>query len=74
MMFSYITEGTTDGVKFVHFTREYLLPLVLPYNGSNPCFIVNKDNAAIHHVHQNVRLVENVGAQVYLPIPLLTRS
>ena len=64
----YITEGTTDGVKFAHFIREYLLPLVLPYNGSNPCSIVIMDNAAIHRVHQNVGLIENVGAKlIFLP-------
>ena len=64
----YITEGTTDGVKFAHFIREYLLPLVLPYNGSNPRSIVIMDNAAIHHVHQNVGLIENVGAKlIFLP-------
>ena len=64
----YITEGTTDGQKFSHFIREYLLPQLLPFNGSNVRSIVIMDNAAIHHVDQNVQLIESTGAKViFLP-------
>ena len=64
----YITQGTTNGEKFGHFIRHYLLPVLLPFNWSNPNSIVILDNAAIHHVAHNVQLIESSGAKViFLP-------
>ena len=45
----YLAEGNINGDRFSHFIRDYL-PVLLPYNGVNPCSIVIMDNASIHHV------------------------
>ena len=57
-----------NGDRFNHFIREYLIPVLMPYNGVNPRSIVIIDNASIHHVDTNINLIESVGAKViFLP-------
>ena len=48
----YLTEGTMNGDRFVHFLWVCLLPSLLPFNGVNPQSVVIKDNASIHHVEE----------------------
>lgn len=65
----YITEGTIIGDKFTDFIRNYLLPILLPFNYTNPRSVVIMDNASIHHVQQVQDLIETqTGARLcYLP-------
>lgn len=63
-----IAEGTINGERFEHFVEDYLLPMLLPYNGSNPFSVVVMDNASIHHTQPVVDLIESIGAHlVFLP-------
>ena len=63
----YITEGTVDG-KNLDFIKDYLLPILLPFN-VNPYSVVIMDNASIHHVCEVEDLIVNqAGARLcYLP-------
>ena len=64
----YLTEETVNGYQFSHFLTEFLIPLLLPFNGINPRSIVIMDNASIHHVDTNVQLIENTQAKlIFLP-------
>jgi len=47
---SYLTEGNVNTDAFVSFVENALLPILQPFNGSNPRSIVIMDNASIHHV------------------------
>ena len=46
----YIVEGSVNGEKFVDFVRHCLLPVMMPFNGTNPKSLVILDNASVHHV------------------------
>ena len=64
----YLAEGNINGDRFSHFIRDYLLSVLQPYNGVNPSSIVIMDNASIHHVDANVRLIENAQSKlIFLP-------
>ena len=64
----YLMEETVNGYQFSHFLTEFLIPLLLPFNGTNPRYIVIMDNASIHHVDTNVQLIENTQAKlIFLP-------
>ena len=58
----YLAEGTINGDRFVHFVKECLLPMLMPFNGINPFSVVIMDNASIHHVGSVVALIRNMGA------------
>ena len=65
----YLAEDSVNGERFEYFVRTCLLPILLPYNGINPCSIVIMDNAAIHHVCPVVHLIQSTGAKlVFLPL------
>ena len=55
----YLAEGTINGDRFVHFVKECLLPMLMPFNGINPFSVVIMDNASIHHVDSVVALIRN---------------
>ena len=60
-----ITVETVDGDIFYDFVQSYLLPQLMPFNGTNPHML---DNGAIHHVDGIMSMVEQVGALVlFLP-------
>jgi len=64
----FLAEGSINGDRFEFFIRNYLLPVLMPFNGINPLSVVVMDNASIHHVESNVRLIESMGAKViFLP-------
>jgi transposase len=65
----FVTKGTVDGDKFQDFTRKYLLPQLMPYNGINPHSIVVLDNCSIHHVQGIVTTIEQAGAMVHFLPP-----
>ena len=62
----YITESSVDGDVFLDFVRRCILPLLMPFNGTNPNSIVVMDNASIHHIDPVFELLTAVGALVKL--------
>ena len=66
----YLAEGTMNGDRFTHFISTCLLPVLMPYNGTNrhSIVIMDNDNASIHHVDEVLQIIENAGAKViFLP-------
>lgn len=64
----FLAEGSINGDRFAQFTETYLVPFLMPFNGTNPFSVVIMDNASIHHVSDVVALIQNVGARlVFLP-------
>ena len=69
----YVTEGTVNGEKFALFVKEWVLPVLKPFNYVNSHSVVIMDNASIHHVQEVVDLIENqAGARLFFT-PLLSR-
>ncbi len=63
-----VSKGTTDGDVFHDFVQKFLLPQLKPFDGVNPHSVVIMDNCSIHHVHEVVKMIEEVGAIVqFLP-------
>ena len=63
-----VVSGTVDGDSFLDFIQRDLLPLLLPFNGSNRNSVVIMDNCSVHHVAGVEALITEVGALVhYLP-------
>ncbi len=57
-----------DGDVFYMCVQKYVLPHLMPYNGTNPHSVVIMDNASIHHVDGVVQMIQGVGALViFLP-------
>ena len=64
----FLAEGTINGDRFRYFVRNYLLPILRPFNTINPLSVVIMDNASIHHVQSTIDLIESAGSQVvFLP-------
>lgn len=64
----YTTTGSVNGDKFVHFLRTHVLPIIMPFNGTNPRSVVVMDNASIHHMEQVYDIITGVGAKlIFLP-------
>ena len=61
---AYIVEGGVNGDVFETFVRRSLLPILQPFNGSNPCSVVILDNASIHHLEQIEDIITGVGALI----------
>ena len=57
-----------NGGEFEHFICKCLLPILLPFDGHNPCSVVAMDNSSIHHMNKVHEIITGVGAQiVFLP-------
>lgn len=65
----YLAEGGVDGDTFCDFIEKCLLPVLMPFNGSNPRSIVVIDNASIHHVQQVLQLIIGAGALLWFLPP-----
>ena len=64
----FLAEGSVNRQRFEFFIRNYLLPVLMLFNGIKPLSVVILDNASIHHVQSNVQLIESTGAKVlFLP-------
>ena len=64
----YITDGSVNGDVFQHFFCKCVLPILMPFDGQNPCSVVIMDNASIHHVTRIQDIIRGVGARLmYLP-------
>ena len=59
-----ILEGSVE--KFVENT---VLPVLNPFNGSNPLSVEIMDNCSIHHVDSIRNLIENTGQAKILFLP-----
>ena len=65
----YLAEGGVSGDTFCDFIEKCLLPVLMPFNGSNHRSIVVIDNASIHHIDEVVQLVSSVGALLWFLPP-----
>ena len=64
----YIHEGSVNGEIFLDFIRKCLLPLLMPFNGSNPNSIVILDNASVHKCEEAAEMINGIGALLrFLP-------
>ena len=65
----YLAQGSMNGERFANFVEECVLPILMPFNGTNPRSVVIMDNASIHHVQEISDLIETqAGARLcYLP-------
>ena len=66
---AYIVEGGVNGDVFENFVRRSLLPILQPFNGSNPCSVVILDNASIHHLEQIEDMITVVGPLIRFMLP-----
>ena len=65
----YLAEGNVNGEKFERFVRSCLLPVIQPFNWTNPHSVVILDNASIHHVDTISELVEDQAGARLLFLP-----
>ena len=64
----HVTRGTTDGETFIDFTLNNILPILQPFNGTNPHSVLVMDNCSIHHVQEITAIIDEVGALLlFLP-------
>ena len=64
----YIIEGNVTGEVFVKFVRNYLLPILQPFNGTNSHSVVVMDNASVHHYERVADIITRVGSIIrFLP-------
>ena len=64
-----IIEGSVNGDKFKGFIETTVLPILNPFNGTNPLSVVIMDNCTIHHVDPVIDMIEtNAQAKIiFLP-------
>ena len=63
------TTDSVDSDVFYDFADKYLLPHLMPFNGTNRHSIVVMDNCSIHHCDDIVHMIEQVGALVHFLPP-----
>ena len=59
-----IIEGTTNGEAFTTSLEHSILPIMQPFNGTNPRSILVLDNASIHHVNKVIELADRSGVMI----------
>ena len=65
---AYIAAGNVNRIEFLRFVRKSLLPILLPFNGTNPKSIVVMDNLSVHHCQEIIDCISSAGALVrFLP-------
>ena len=64
-----LAEGSVNGEAFAKFVEDSLVPILQPFNCSNPNSIVVMDNASIHHVDEVAELIIQTGALLYFLPP-----
>lgn len=63
-----VYKEAVDANILYEFFEKSLLPILMPFNGTNPHSIVIMDNCTIHHVTEIKHMIEDVGAMViFLP-------
>ena len=64
----FVTNKSVNGDMFLQFVEQCLVPVLQPFNGSNPRSVVIMDNASIHHVADVVERIQQTGALIrFLP-------
>ena len=59
---------TTNGETFAGFVQRCIVPIMLPFSGSNPRSVLVLDNASIRHVQEVHQMIKGCGAIIrYLP-------
>ena len=64
----YITQGNMNGERFAKFVQECVLPILMPFNGSNPRSVVIMDNASIHLCPNSVLHLSEYFAVTFLQL------
>ena len=65
----YTTTGSVNEEVFCDFLERCVVPLLLPFNGTNPNSVLLMDNASIHHTESVASLVRGVGAMLHFIPP-----
>ena len=55
-----LVEGSVNGDKFEEFVSETLMPILNPFDGTNPRSIVIMDNCSVQHVDPVIHLIETI--------------
>ena len=64
--------GTVNAdVVFQKFVAKTLLPHLMPFDGKSPHRVVIMDNCIIHHSHEVVKMIHEMGALVHFLPPYL---
>ena len=64
----HVVQNTVDGDTFLHFVQNCLVPILQPFDGTNPRSVVVMDNASIHHIDRVIKAIYQTGAIVrFLP-------
>ena len=64
----YLSQENVNGDIFEDFVRTTLLPILMPFNGTNSHSVVIMDNCSIHHLERVLEMITSVGALVkFLP-------
>ena len=64
-----LVEGSVDGDKFQDFIKNSIVPILQPFDASNPNSVVVMDNASIHHVEEVSQHVLQRGALLHFLPP-----
>ena len=64
-----VAEGSVNGAAFTENIKDSLVPMLQPFNCSNPNSIVVMDNAPIHHVDEVAELIIQTGALLHFLPP-----
>ena len=62
----YLSQENVNGDIFEDFVRTTLLPILMPFNGTNSHSVVIMDNCSIHHLERVLKMITSVGALVHL--------
>ena len=64
-----LVEGSVNGQVFTNFVKDSLIPILQPFNCTNPNSIVVMDNASIHHVDTVAEHILQTGALLHFLPP-----
>ena len=57
-----VVQNTVNGDTFLHFVQNCVVPILQPFDGTNPRSIVVIDNATFHHVARVTKAIHQTGA------------
>ena len=64
----YTSTETINGERFEDFLCQFLLPIIMPFDGVKPRSVVVMDNASIYHLTRAQDIITGIGARlVFLP-------
>ena len=64
-----LVEGSINGDKFEKLVSETLMPILNPFDSTNPRSIVIMDNCSVHHVDPVIHLIETVARAKVIFLP-----